>query len=220
MNRVVAPSYPASLKLFIDALDGSYSGSGTTVVDKIGTQNGVMVNGVTWNATDGFIFDGTNDLITFAHNSAIKPTTRGSISVMCRFTTSPNAGIVVSTMETNTYRKGVTIFQDGSPARSYVASNTVGQSITYGSRFINTWKMLTVTWDGTSIKNYINDSLYSTVAQTVLVTSNTSPVTIGDLSPTDYPFQGNVSWLKIYDDVITLSDVQDNFNSIKTRHGL
>ena len=81
--------------------------------------------------------------------------------------------------------------------------------------------MLTVTWDGTTIKKYVNDAqLGADVAQTVAVTSNTSAVTIGDLSPSDFPFKGYVSWLKIYDDVITLSDVQDNFNSIKTRHGL
>lgn len=220
MNKTVAPSYPTSLKLFVDALDGSYSGSGTTVIDKIGTQNGVMVNGVTWNATDGFVFDGTNDLITFANNSAIKPTTKGSISVMCKFL-NPYTGIVVSTMETNTYRKGVSIFQDGSPVRGYISNNSTSQSFSYSTHFDNVWKMLTLTWDGTIVKRYVNDAqLGIDIVQLVSPTSNTSPVTIGDLSPTDYPFKGNVSWLKIYDDVITLSDVQANFNSIKTRHGL
>jgi hypothetical protein len=32
--------------------------------------------------------------------------------------------------------------------------------------------------------------------------------------------KGYVSWAKIYDDAITLSDVQANFNSIKSRYGL
>ena len=46
--------YPTSLKLFIDAGNpASYSGSGTTVTDLIGTQNGTLVNAVGYNSANG-----------------------------------------------------------------------------------------------------------------------------------------------------------------------
>jgi len=220
MNKAsAAPSYPASLKLFIDALDGSYSGSGTTVIDKVGNQNGVMVNGVTWNSTNGFVFDGTNDVITFAHNTLIKPTSAGTISVMC-YMLSPFTGVVLSTMNTNTYFKGVAIYQDGSPFRGQLASDSSRQSTLYPAHYDGVWKMLTLTWDGTTVTRYVNDSLIGSTAQTVTVTTHTNPISIGDMTVSDYPMKGYVSWAKIYDQAITLTDVQSNFNSIKSRHGL
>ena len=214
--------YPSSLKLFIDAGNpSSYSGTGSTVTDLTGTQNGTLVNGTSYSSADGgsFVFDGVNDLITFAHNTAIKPTAKGTLSVMCKLL-APYSGVVLSTMDRNTYFKGVAIFQDGSPRRVQVANNGSRQSLNNSTFFNNVWKMITITWDGTTIKRYVNDALIDTVSQTVIPTTHTNPVTIGDMSPNDYPMKGNVSWAKIYDDVITLSDVQTNFNSIKTRYGL
>jgi hypothetical protein len=214
--------YPSSLKLFIDAGNPlSYTGTGTTVTDLTGTQNGTLTNGVGYSSLDGgsFVFDGVNDLITFAHNAAIKPTAKGTLSVMCKLL-APYTGIVLSTMDRNTYFKGVAIYQDNSPFRVQLASNTARQSTNYSARYDGVWKMLTVTWDGTTVTKYVNDALQGTVAQTIAVTTHTNPVTIGDMSPNDYPMKGNVSWAKIYDDVITLADVQANFNSIKTRYGL
>jgi hypothetical protein len=217
------PIYPTSLKLFIDAGNpASYPGSGTTVTDLIGTQNGTLVNGASYNSIDGgvFSFDGINDLITFAHNAAIKPTSKGTLSVMCKML-SPFTGVVLSTMDRNTYFRGAAIYQDASPFRGQLASNSSRQSSTFSPSFFqNVWKMLTLTWDGTTITKYVNDALQGTVAQTVTVTTHANPVTIGDMSPNDYPMKGYVSWAKIYDDAITLSDVQANFNSIKSRYGL
>jgi hypothetical protein len=216
------PTYPTSLKLFIDAGNpASYPGSGTTVTDLIGTQNGTLVNGTSYNSIDGgvFSFDGINDLITFAHNAAIKPTSKGTLSVMCKLL-APYTGIVLSTMDRNTYFRGVSIYQDSSPFRAQLAGNTARQSTNYSARYDGVWKMLTVTWNGTNVTKYVNDALQGTVAQTIAVTTHTNPVTIGDMSPNDYPMKGYVSWAKIYDDAITLSDVQANFNSIKSRYGL
>lgn len=218
------PIYPTSLKLFIDAGNPlSYPGTGTVVTDLVGTQNGTLINGTSYSSIDGgvFSFDGINDLITFAHNAAIKPTSKGTLSVMCKMLSPSFTGIVLSTMDRNTYFRGAAIFQDGSPFRGQLASNSSRQSSTFSPSFFqNVWKMLTLTWDGTTITKYVNDALQGTVAQTVTVTTHTNPVTIGDMSPNDYPMKGYVSWAKIYNDAITLSDVQANFNSIRSRYGL
>lgn len=219
---VVTPSYPASLKLFIDAGNPlSYPGTGTTVTDLTGTQNGTLINGTSYSSIDGgvFSFDGINDLITFAHNTAIKPTSAGTLSIMCKML-SPFTGIGISTMDRNTYFRGVAIYQDNSPFRVQLASNTARQSSTYATRKDNVWCMLTVTWDGTNVKTYLNNNLEATVAQTVEVTTHTNPISIGDMAISDYPMRGYVSWAKIYDNAITLTDVQNNFNSIKGRYGL
>jgi hypothetical protein len=62
------PSYPASLKLFIDAGNAaSYPGSGTTVTDlTINSNNCTLLNGTGYSSSDGgiFTFDGVNDNIS------------------------------------------------------------------------------------------------------------------------------------------------------------
>ena len=65
-------TYPTSLKLFIDAANRlSYSGTGSTVTDLTGTQNGTLVNGTSYSSADGgsFVFDGINDYVSFPNNS-------------------------------------------------------------------------------------------------------------------------------------------------------
>ena len=218
------PIYPTSLKLFIDAGNPlSYPGTGTTVTDLIGTQNGTLVNGTSYSSIDGgtFVFDGINDLISFAHNPSIKPTSAGTLSVMCKMLSPSYTGVVISTMDRNTYFRGVAIYQDNSPFRAQLASNTSRQSVSMSPSYIqNIWKMLTVTWDGTTVKTYVNDTLTTNIPQSVVVTTHTNPISIGDMAISDYPMKGYVSWAKIYDNAITLTDVQNNFNSIKSRYGL
>jgi len=59
---------PDNLELHIDATDiDSYPGSGTAIYDTSGNSNdGVMVNGVTWSSDGYFTVDGSNDKITFS----------------------------------------------------------------------------------------------------------------------------------------------------------
>ena len=70
MKKVGAapPSYPSSLKLFIDAGNAaSYPGSGTTVTDlTTNANNCTLVNGTGYSSSNGgiFTFDGVNDNIS------------------------------------------------------------------------------------------------------------------------------------------------------------
>jgi len=70
MKKVSAapPSYPASLKLFIDAGNAaSYPGSGTTVTDLTANANNcTLLNGTGYSSSNGgvFTFDGVNDNIS------------------------------------------------------------------------------------------------------------------------------------------------------------
>ena len=54
------------LVFYVDAGNGdSYPGSGTAWSDLVGSNNGTLVNGPTYNSTNGgsFVFDGSNDYV-------------------------------------------------------------------------------------------------------------------------------------------------------------
>ena len=229
----IYPTYPTSLKLFIDAGNPlSYSGTGATVTDLTGTQNGTLVNGTSYTSADGgsFVFDGINDYITFGTNAAIKPTTRGTISIMAKVinTTADWNGVVFSNNMFNN-RKGVQIFAASKQNEYgnmvyYISSDsgTNGQYFTpTAPSYVNLWKLFTLTWDGTNIKTYLNGVLFNTRVQTLTVTQElTSPTVLGQSLGGYPPLKGNISYLKIYDVARTQAEITTDFNEIKSRYGL
>jgi len=79
------------------------------------------------------------------------------------------------------------------------------------------------TWDGTNKRIYVNGSLVATSATlTGTVTQNTTGnAYIGIYgSFAGYPFNGRKSETLIYNRALSLSEIQQNFNLIKTRYGL
>ena len=227
------PTYPTTLKLFIDAGNPlSYPGTGTVVTDLTGTQNGTLVNGVGYSSVDGgsFVFDGVNDYIDFGTNTAIKPTTKGTISIMAKFT-SPWKGYLINN-NGGTGRNGFAFLQDslsGGPIRWYISNGSTYQEKTTPDRegfgippiSQSIWYLFTLTWDGTTIKSYINGVLKYETAQLIQVTNNSIYSTLlGDYTTSSgFPLKGNISYAKIYDGALTQTDVATDFNSIKSRYG-
>jgi hypothetical protein len=226
------PTYPTSLKLFIDAGNPlSYPGTGTTVTDLIGTQNGTLINGTSYSSADGgaFVFDGINDYIDFGTNAAIKPTTQGTITIMAKVidVTTDSNGVLFANNTFN-IRKGVQIHSASksyeSGKMSYYICSDSGYNGQYfsstGSNYVNLWKMFTLTWDGTNIKTYLDGVLFNTRVQTLTVTQElTSPTVLGQSLGGYPPLKGNISYLKIYDAARSQSDVTADFNEIKGRYG-
>ncbi len=228
-----APSYPASLKLFIDAGNPlSYPGTGTVVTDLVGTQNGTLVNGTAYSSSDGgsFVFDGINDYITFGTNATIKPTTQGTITIMAKVidVATDSNGVLFSNNPFN-LRKGVQIFsasklyENGSMVY-YIGSDSAANGQYFsatGSNYVGLWKMFTLTWDGTNIKTYLNGVLFNTRSQTLTVTQDpTTSTFLGNYPGGSFPaLKGNISYLKIYDAARSQSDVTADFNEIKGRYG-
>jgi hypothetical protein len=97
---------------------------------------------------------------------------------------------------------------------------TIGQnyndySVNYGSSFTfipNTWYFVAVTFDGTTMSNYVNGILLSSAVSTHTISSNTSPLVIG----ADFPglveyFQGDIDELKIYNTALTATQIEQNY---------
>jgi len=157
MNKVGVPSYPSSLKLFIDAGNPlSYSGSGTTVIDLIGTQNGTLINGVGYSSSNGgyFTFDGTNDYIDFGTNTAIQPVSTATYSCWAKIN---GQGTLWSFSNYTISRGGILTWMDGNGLRSLL-SNSITSAL-QAVQFSDTttlWKYITLAFDGTTVKTYIN----------------------------------------------------------------
>jgi hypothetical protein len=217
-ESVINPSYPASLKLFIDAGNPlSYSGSGTTVTDLIGTQNGTLTNGVGYSSSNGgyFTFDGVNDYIDFGINTAIQPTSERTVSVWCNLL----SGVIYSDYTTLTGLNGILIDKDNNNGRAYFCGTTGNQFL---NNFItsNVWTYFTFSFNGTNIYTYRNGVLINSATQNYTMMNGINRTTLGDTYPTTgYPLNGKISQLKIYNTKLSDAEVLTDFNEFKARYG-
>lgn len=209
----------------------SYSGSGTTIEDLTSNNyDGTLVNGVGYSSSNGGILtlDGTNDYIN-------------RVSV-------PNFGITnrtvdmwfnVDALSPSGFRRVLTFpFDDGAtdiPALTigYGTTSTsmeVGFGSGGGSGYVlnlsfsvGVWINVVATINASTgvIIVYINNSSVGTGTYTSGGISTSPPLNIGRYN-TNYGQFGDFSFgnLKIYDRILSSTELTQNFNAEKSRYGL
>ena len=222
-------TYPVSLKLFIDAGNTlSYSGSGTTVTDLVGTQNGTLVNGTAYSSANGgtFVFDGINDYINVGNNLLqydefsvsmwLKPNgTAGWRCTIQNFSYNNTVGYfgwqLFLLPTTNKILIGM---NDGTFSDGYRLTSTSSLSI-------STWYHVCFTkLANGNLKLYINGALDSTKVMTNNTVYNPlCNVRLGLQIDLGYPFPGSIPTAKIFNVALTSTEVLGDFNEFKSRYG-
>lgn len=225
---VATPTYPASLKLFIDAGNPlSYSGSGTTVTDLTATQNGTLVNGTSYSSADGgsFVFDGINDYLSFPDNSFNYQAftvemwfKKATTSTQILFNNFDVSGA-------NQYGVQLMFYSGRFDLLCYLGSGASALEIYPSNVPTNgTWYHVQIRKvAGGNLTIWLNGSLIGTLATTsnVVYSANCKSV-IGAqqyVSTTNYFYNGNVSMCRVYNVANTDAEMLSNFNEFKTRYG-
>ena len=218
-------------------LDGgftpSYPRNGSTITDLSGDgNNGTMINSASYVTTSGggLDFDGVDDRGTFT-----TPTSSSSTSltyeVWFKGQSSTNAvsgyGYIIhnngpSTSTGNSY---LTFGVHGVTGKYYAAMNgqynNMQTSVSQNST--NTY-LMSLTWDGTTQKCYINGSLENSQSLSDGFTYQSSwNSTFGlcdQRGGTYRPFDGNIYLVRSYDRGLSASEVLQNYNAQKGRFGL
>jgi hypothetical protein len=232
----------SGLVLSLDAANPkSYPGSGTTWSDLSGNGNtGTLTNGPTFNSANGgnILFDGTNDYVTCGTNSSTLVSSM-TISSTFSFTSYTNATHLIvsrlggaSASYRHNYFFGIMeskfyfgFKQSGTSAYPFVWINT--------SPIINTIYSFTATYStSTSVAMYLNGQVKSfsgpNTATNPLITNQivdlepTTTCSIGSGAPAQDTFYSNarVYTAQIYNRVLSASEVQQNYNALKSRFGL
>jgi len=207
------------LVFYVDAGNGnSYPGSGTTWSDLVGSNDGTLTNGPTFDSGNGgsIDFDGSDDRVdlytldstnSFTINFFFKTTTQG-IKVITGMYNGSGADWWIGLYSDETLR-----FSFGSPTKQTVSSNmTVDDGII---------RSTTCVYDknNNSSHIYINGNLQDTA--TGLPSSITQPggnLTIGCFgSDHSFDWPGNIYSYKIYNRALTPTEVLQNYNALKNR---
>ncbi len=163
--------------------------------------------------TRSLSFDGTDDSVDLNQSSTLKPTTALTVSAWVRRTgtltnfkgivTSPETatdvgGYLLTGMNTNVIR--ASIDTNGSGGWASADSTTV--------LALNTWYLVTETWDGTNVRIYINGSLEATTAAASIGYGTTTKNAEIGRYRTYGNWPGNIDDVRIYNRALSAAEIK------------
>ena len=200
--------------------------TGSTAIDQSGNNNnGTLVNGATWNATGRFgaaaSFDGSNDMITIPDANSldltngmtveawIRPTNlSGYKTILCKDRTSSAFSYVLSA------NNSALLSGSQRPnARIRIGSNT--RTVTGTSKLsTNTWTHVATTYNGSTLRLYINGVQVSSLNTTGNMTVSSDMLRIGG-SPSlgSQYFAGLIDEVRVYNRALSQAEIQADMNT-------
>ena len=225
MTYFDAPYRPADLSLNSDAINNDLvgfwpltDGSGTSAVDvSTGGNNGTQSGGVSWASSEiGTVasFDGSDDQFDISHNSSYNAGTTGELTVTAwaKFDTFGTYRNVVSKdFGFNHGAREWVIY--GEPSGNRVSAQLFDSSGTaYGvgtgvnTTYTGVWYFLSMVWDGTDLKLFVDGSVASTASAAITPRTSTEDVQIGYNGR--FRHDGDVQNVRVFNAALTAAQVE------------
>ncbi|MBK7319521.1 LamG-like jellyroll fold domain-containing protein [Candidatus Villigracilis affinis] len=198
-------------------------GSGTSIIDGSAYFNdGATVNGAAWvTGHTGLALDlnGTSQYVAIPDDPTLDLTNQLTISLWIRPEQQATQDLIKKAINggTNGYEVALATNQPSSPAPSkvFVRFNQVTSGDTYRVNSITdypfdgtTWMHVAATYDGATIKLYINGVLESSLPASFTVAANNLPLTIGAQSNNSRYFMGGMDEVRVYNRSLTVDEIQ------------
>ena len=222
------------LVLCLDAADRkSYPGTGTTWFDRSGNGNhGTLVNDVGYNSGNGgaLTFDASNDFVRVPYNSTLN-TPNGVTYSIWIYATSTGEFLSRGTSDSGATPDNPRIYINVSNKSIYFdwSSPGIDQYVNTSDNSFNgnAWvNVVGVCITGGRMDVYINGSLssYSLRSnadnmQSPLPNTN-SEIQIGGATWIPRHFGGKISQVSVYNRVLTIAEIKQNFNATRGRFGI
>jgi hypothetical protein len=199
----------------------SYPGTGTTWYDLSGNaNNGTLLNGVAFNANKNggvMYFDDTDDTVSIGNSSLFSITNAMTVFAWVNPSSTSGwdgifGGSISGFVHFQLYFGTINVYIYG-PNVSY--SNNDSYIVP-----ANVWISIGFTYDGTTLKVYVNGSqLATTIPGSGNVSSN-SDVRVGWAYDTSRVFGGFIGTTQVYNRALSATEIAQNYNASKTRFGL
>jgi hypothetical protein len=171
--------------------------------------------------SDGTIsFDGTNNFIRLTNNTALDVQT-------------PTVEVWVKTDNLNQngffFEKGLvntqySLFQEGTSVRwrQRLTDNTLTNlSFTTASYMSTTaWAHIVGTYTSGDRRLYVNGALVASDSQAGIIAVNSGGMYIGEYGSGSYRYDGSIGIVKVYNRVLSPTEITQNFNALRGRYGV
>ena len=191
---------------------GFDEGSGTTVTDQSGNGNTGTVSGTTWAATGKYgkalQFNGSSALVTIPDAASLHLTTGMTLEAWVNPSTVNGNWRDVIYKGNDNYYLEATSSNASKPDAGLIAGGSYADA--YGSAALtaNSWTYLAETYDGATLRLYVNGTQVASTAHTGTISTSTNPLQIGGDSLYGQNFAGMIDEVRIYNTALTPTQIQ------------
>lgn len=210
------------LVFYVDAAnENSYPGTGTTWSDLVGSNDGTLTNGPTYSSANGgsIAFDGTNDYVDCGANNLFSGNTSFSLSGWLNVKTHSSYGLALyignAASKQSAWIGWCDIAQTGT--NQTIGGGLYGVNLGSGVEENTGWHNVTLTYDTSSLKLYIDGSLTNSRSESGANISSSSIRLGRSNTGTTYDYNGDSSSLLIYNKALSSTEILQNYNALKNR---
>ena len=162
------------------------------------------------------LFDGVNDHISVPDAAALDLGNTGTIGVWVRLDTVGRWHGVLAKGNANNdavhnYALEIT---DTNAIRCILGNGTSFQLLDSTSNMVaNQFTHLACTWDGTTVRLYINGALSNSATRVVTPVGNTSSLFVGQFGGNSDRLDGTIDEMRVYNQALTQAQIQTDMNT-------
>ena len=189
------------------------AGTGTALADRSGTGNNGTISGASWTTAGKYggalSFDGVNDLVTVADSASLDLTNAYTLEAWVRPTSTGDGWRNVLIKERPS-SLAYGLYSGGYPNRpsTWVTINGADVFVEGPAALpANAWTHLATTYDGTTLRLYVNGAQVASRAASGAAPVSGSPFRIGGNTIWSEWFAGQVDDVRVYNRVLTASQI-------------
>jgi hypothetical protein len=192
-------------------------GAGTTVGDASGNGNTGTIANATWTTAGKYgsalVFNGTNARVSISDSASLHLTTGMTLEAWV------NPSVITNKWRDVIYKGNDNYFLEAStntssrPAAGVKLGATNTLAVGSSALTVNTWTHVAATYDGSTLRLYINGTQAASAVQTGTILTSTNPLEIGGDSILGQYFQGMIDEVRIYNVALTPTQIQTDMNS-------
>ena len=213
-------SASATTKAAASGLVAAYSfdaGSGSTVTDSSGNGNTGTISGATWTSQGKYggalVFNGSSARVNVPNSASLQLSSGMTLEAWVDPASVSSAWRdVIYKGNDNYYLKGTTDHA-GVPAGAVTVAGSSAHAYGAGTLPTNSWSYLAATYDGTTLRLYVNGTLAASQAASGAITSSTNQLQIGSDSIYGQYFNGLIDQVRIYNTALSAAQIQTDMTT-------
>jgi Concanavalin A-like lectin/glucanases superfamily/Galactose oxidase-like, Early set domain/Bacterial Ig domain/Glyoxal oxidase N-terminus/Galactose oxidase, central domain len=195
----------------------SFDAAGSVAADASPSANNGTVSGATWTAAGriggALTFDGVNDRVDVPDSASLDLT--GAMTVEAWVRPTATTGWRTVLMKERTNGLAYALYSNNDQGRPEVDVRIVADRVAAGPAALpaNQWTHLAATYDGATLRIYVNGTSVGSRPQTGATTVSASPLRIGGNAVWSEWFAGSIDEVRVYNRALSATEIQGDMTA-------